>query len=267
MYKDYVMEKFEADGKYNVVGQTPVSEPTEELKLDHNPVGLHHIDLPRIVDLPEDHFARAYIAARQIPVEFWEEIFFADDFKMFLDETFPWHGKDKIKENDPRVVFFYTDRAGYIVNVCGRSFQADPKQRYLKVKVAEYRKVFNINRVDFGKKVYLTEGEFDSMFLPNAIASGDSNLNGTAKWVYETFGVYPVLVFDKEPRNKQLVNIIEDSIDEGFDVCLLPESFPGKDINEAFLSGMTTLQIQEMIDENTFRGLEAQLKMSSWKKC
>jgi len=63
-------------------------------------------------------------------------IFFVDDFKKFLDDTFPNHGKENLRSNDPRVVFFYTDRAGYITTVCGRSFEADPKLRISKSKLS-----------------------------------------------------------------------------------------------------------------------------------
>jgi hypothetical protein len=274
VYKDYALEKFEADGGWHKVGQVPVNEPVglpmEEpggIALDENdPVGLHQIELMRINQLPADHFARVYIEARKIPADRMDEIFFAPDFKLFLDENFPWHGKDKLKENDPRIIVFHTDRAGYITNVSGRSFTADPKQRYMKVKVVEYKKIFGVNRLDLSKKIYLVEGEFDSMFLPNAVASGDANLNNTADWLLNMFDVEPVLVFDKEPRNKQLVGIIQDAIDNGWNVCMLPETFPGKDINEAVVAGLTPDQVQKIIDENTFSELLAQLRLTSWKR-
>lgn len=273
MHKDYIMEKFEAEGgsySFQKIETTPITAVFEDggLELDENdPVGIHHITLPNMNQLADDHYAKAYIMARKIPVEQYDQLFFADDFKKFLDEQFPWHGKDKLKENDPRIVMFYTDRAGYITTVNGRSFSADPKQRYMKVKIVEARKIFAINKLILDRKTYLVEGEFDSMFLENAIASGDSNLNGTADWMYDTFGVDPVCVFDKEPRNKQLVEIINDTIKEGWDVCMLPESFPGKDINEAVLAGLTPKEIQDIIDTNTFNGLGAMLMLASWKRC
>lgn len=272
-HKDYVMEKFEAEGKSFAFQEAKPAELPAELvdaiTIDtHDPVPMRDIRLLSISELPEDHYARAYIEARKIPFQFLtSEIFFAPDYKLFLDEMFPWHGKEFLKENDPRVVVFYTDSAGYITNVSGRSFSADPKLRYLKVKVADYKKIYGLNRIDLDKKIYITEGEFDSMFLPNAIASGDSNLHGAADWMHDTFGAGCVLVFDKEPRNKQLVAIIEEAIEQGWEVCLLPGAFPGKDINEAILSGLTPIQIQKIIDNNTFIGLNAKLNLSMWRKC
>jgi len=263
--KDYVMESFQANGtKYRCSMPATLAE---ELKLDErDPIALCDIKLPSIDQLPSDHFARMYIEARLIPLKNQEDVFFAEDFKKFMDETFPWHGK-LLKDDDPRVVMFYTDMAGFVSCVCGRSFQADPKLRYIKIKVSDYRKIYGLNRLtSLKEKIYMTEGEFDSMFLPNAIASGDSNLAGAAEWMRDTFGVSPVLVFDREPRSRELGKIIERAIDDGWDVALLPDIFPGKDINEAHISGMSIKEIQSIIDNNTFNGLEAKLRFSSWKK-
>jgi hypothetical protein len=39
-----------------------------------------------------------------------------------------------------------------------------------------------------------------------------------------------------------------------------------KDINEMILSGKTPGEILEMINTNTFTGIEAKLKFSAWRK-
>ena len=40
-----------------------------------------------------------------------------------------------------------------------------------------------------------------------------------------------------------------------------------KDINDMILAGRTQDEIIELINTNTFSGMEAKLKFSSWKKC
>jgi hypothetical protein len=266
LYKDYIMEKFEDE---NTTQKLPVEAPTLEF-VEGEIVGgvkIQEINLPTIASLSDDHYAKTYIAARKIPEDRWDQLFYAHDFKLFMDTTFPNHGKENLIENDPRIVMFYTDLAGNITCVNGRSFSADPKLRYVKIKILDHKKIFGLERVDFGKKFYIVEGEFDSMFLENAVASGDANLSGAAAWIYDTFGVRGTLVFDKEPRNLQLVEIIDKSIEEMWDVSILPEYFPGKDINEAFLKGVSVKQIQDIIDQNTYSGLVAKLQLSSWRKC
>ena len=59
---------------------------------------------------------------------------------------------------------------------------------------------------------------------------------------------------------------IQKYIDNGRKICLLPETLKGKDINEFILNGVTKPQLEKIILENTFQGLEAKLKFNNWKK-
>jgi len=278
LHKEYSMECFKEkrvikpidDSLYDVQSITPPTGEIFTLRTDYSQSNatrfLQDIKIPSMNDLPDDHFAKAYILARKIPSSNFDRIFFTDDFKKFLDDTFPKHNHEKLKPNDPRVVFFHTNHVGLINTVCGRSFTADPKLRYIKVKVLEAKKIFGLDRIDFKKKVYLVEGEFDSMFLDNAVASGDSNLSGTAEWLYDTYGIKPVIIFDKEPRNKEIIKAIEKTLDGNWEIVLLPDSLGGKDINEIILAGLTIKEIQDIIDNHTYSGLKARLHLSIWRK-
>jgi hypothetical protein len=124
--------------------------------------------------------------------------------------------------------------------------------------------VFGLHRLRKQERVYVVEGQFDSLFLENSIASGDSNLGGVAA-VFPELDI--VLVYDNEPRNKDIVKQIEKSINKGYKVCLFPEAVNGKDINEMISNGLTSDQIKIIIDANTFSGLEAKLKFTNWKRC
>jgi transcription elongation factor Elf1 len=264
-HKEYVMEKFREVNKRERVSLPPMKAPTPVA----TGIRPESVSLESIDKLAPDHYARVYVEKRLIPERFWKEIFFAPDYKKFLDETFPDHGKDKLSEDDPRLVLFFTNILGEITQVTGRSLTvADAKLRYITVRVSESRKVYGLHRLNPKDRVYVTEGQFDSMFLPNAVASGDSSLNKCAEWLFDTLGIDPVLVFDNEPRNKQIVKTISDSIlMDDWTVCLLPSSFPGKDINEAILNGLTLPELNRIIESNTYSGLTAQLKLATWRKC
>ncbi len=216
-----------------------------------------------IENLCADHAARDYIQKRQIPKQFWKEIFYTEHFKDFLDKEFPQHGKDEVP-NDERIVLFYTNEKGEVTNVAGRALSSKSKIRYVTVKVSDEKKVFGLHRLRKETRIYVLEGQFDSYFLPNCVASGDSNLGGVAA-VLSNLDV--VLVYDNEPRNKDIVKQIEKSIGKGYKVCLFPENVNGKDINEMILNGLTSEQIKSIIDTNTFSGLEAKLKFTNWKRC
>ena len=215
-----------------------------------------------IVNLPEEHYARDYIKKRKIPENFWSEILFVPKFKDFLDEEFPNHGKDEVP-NDDRIVLFYTNEKSEITNVAGRAL-SDTKIRYVTVKVSDEKKLFGLHRMQKENRIYVVEGQFDSFFLPNCVASGDSNLGGVAA-VFPELNV--VLVYDNEPRNRDIVKQIEKSIDSGYTVCLFPEHTKGKDINEMIQNGLTAEEIKGIIDNNTFSGLSAKLKFTHWKRC
>jgi|LakMenE01Jun11ns_1017448.scaffolds.fasta_scaffold9936758_5 hypothetical protein len=216
-----------------------------------------------IENLPADHPARDYIQKRQIPKKHWKEIFFTEKFKDFLDLEFPKHGKDEVP-NDERIVLFYTNEKGEVTNVAGRALFSKSKIRYVTVKISDEKKLFGLHRLCKQNKVYVLEGQFDSLFVENSIASGDSNLGNVAA-VFPELDV--VLVYDNEPRNKDIVKQIEKSINKGYKVCLFPEAVNGKDINEMISNGLTSDQIKTIIDTNTFSGLEAKLKFTNWKRC
>ena len=215
-----------------------------------------------IVNLPEEHYARAYIKKRKVPEKYWEEILFVPKFKDFLDSEFPDHGKEEVP-NDDRIVLLYTNEKGEITNVAGRAL-SDTKIRYVTVKVSDEKKVFGLHRVRKESRIYVVEGQFDSYFIPNCVASGDSNLGGVAA-IFPELDV--VLVYDNEPRNKDIVKQIEKSIDKGHKVCLFPASVVGKDINEMIQHGSTVDEIKEIIDKNTHSGLSAKMVFTNWKRC
>jgi hypothetical protein len=215
-----------------------------------------------IINLPDEHYARDYIKKRKIPEKFWGEILFVPKFLDFLDKEFPNHGKDEVP-NDDRVVLLYTNEKGEITNVAGRAL-SESKIRYVTVKVSDEKKVFGLHRLRKQERIYVVEGQFDSYFIPNCVASGDSNLGGMAA-IFSELDV--VLVYDNEPRNKDIVKQIEKSIDRGYRVCLFPESMKGKDVNDMIQNGLTIDQIKSIIDTNTFSGLTAKLKFTHWKRC
>ena len=215
-----------------------------------------------ISNLPEEHYARDYIKKRKIPEKFWEEILFVPKFRDFLNEEFPEHSKDEVP-NDDRIVLLYTNERGEITNVAGRAL-SESKVRYCTIKVSDEKKVFGLHRLRKEDRVYVVEGQFDSYFISNCLASGDSNLGGVAT-IFPELNI--TLVYDNEPRNKDIVKQIEKSIDKGYSVCLFPETVKGKDINEMIQNGLTSDDIKSIIDSNTLSGLSAKLKFTHWKRC
>ena len=74
------------------------------------------------------------------------------------------------------------------------------------------------------------------------------------------------LIFDNEPRNKEIVHKIEKCIKKGFAICIWPDTVKFKDINDMVLGDMDILEIINIINTNTYRGLPARLKFNQWKR-
>tara|TARA_B100000287_G_scaffold343157_1_gene330043 strand:- start:629 stop:1012 length:384 start_codon:yes stop_codon:yes gene_type:complete len=119
-------------------------------------------------------------------------------------------------------------------------------------------KIYGLDRINTKKKIYIVEGPFDSTLLGNSIAMAGSDVDS------RTFGWSNcVWVYDNEPRNREIVNRISRSIDRGEQVVIWPNNIKEKDINDMAIAGH---DVQSLVELNTYQGLEAQVKLTEWKK-
>jgi hypothetical protein len=119
-------------------------------------------------------------------------------------------------------------------------------------------KIYGLDEVQKDQTVYITEGPFDSTFIRNAIALCGADGDVT-KWGINSC----VWIYDNEPRNAEIHCRIERCISNGERVVIWPSTIGDKDINDMILSG---LNVQSVIESNTYSGLEAKLKFTTWKK-
>jgi DNA-binding MurR/RpiR family transcriptional regulator len=75
-----------------------------------------------------------------------------------------------------------------------------------------------------------------------------------------------VFVFDNEPRNKEIVGLIEKRISNGYKVVIFPDYIEEKDINDMVIAGRDPEEIQSIISNNVFNGLNAKMRLSEWRK-
>ena len=124
-------------------------------------------------------------------------------------------------------------------------------------------KIYGLDDVDFNKLVYIVEGPIDSMFLPNCLAMAGSS--ATANFLGQLPGGFTIIM-DNEPRNEQIIAQVEKHIENNYNVCLWPDYIPYKDVNDMIMGGMTSDEIKAVIDSNTFNGLQAKMRLVSWRK-
>ena len=119
-------------------------------------------------------------------------------------------------------------------------------------------KIYGLDNIRRDAPVFVTEGPFDSTFIRNSIAMCGSD-GDVGKWGISD----PVWVYDNEPRNREIVRRISDTIDRGDKVVIWPSNIEEKDINDMVLAGHS---VQELLESNIYNGLKAKLQFNTWKR-
>jgi hypothetical protein len=255
LLKEYQLERYRNGTERGNYTKPDFSEAKEK------PVFKERIRLESIESLPEEHFAKRYIKSRKIPMVFESELYFAPDFKQFI-ETLGIE-KENLHKDDQRLVIPFYDSKKNLIAIQGRAL-GKSELRYITIKLNDdFDKVFGLDRIDQDEMIYVVEGPIDSMFLENAVATADANLESITK-LFDKSQV--TLIFDNEPRNKQIVEKINLAIDNHFNVVIWPEFIDSKDINEMVLDGFSPDEIQDIISKNTFVNLRAKMEFVNWKK-
>jgi hypothetical protein len=218
----------------------------------------------QISELPDVHIARHYLVTRRIPPDQWSLFWYAPDFSKIADLTEKYRGRVLAS---PRLAIPIRNRSGELVAVTGRALDWRASIRYVSIQLIDEktRLIFGLERNDSNRLTYVTEGAIDSLFLPNAVGVGSSYLGA----VWPDIGIEKdrlVLVPDIQPRNPEIVTQTHRIVREGFSVALLPDTLPGKDINELVLAGMIPSEILSLISDYTFRGIRAEVEFDAWAR-
>ena len=251
-YKDYIMERYKK-------GVETRSSPQPEFHFNAPVFRKKGIleGLQSIKDLPDDHPARQIVEKRKLPEESLSDLYLCESFFKFTNSIikgkFPSLGGDH-----PRLIIPFRGEDGEVFAYQGRAF-GNEQPKYITIKIDEDRdKIFGLNKVDKSKPILVVEGPLDSLFLDNciAVAGADfSNIKGDL-----------TVIYDNEPRNKEINKQIEKTIDQGKSVCLWPDHMKEKDINDMIIAGYSKKEVQEIITNNTFSGASAKLRFAEWRR-
>jgi hypothetical protein len=256
LHKQYIVEKFKQNNDRTQPVYTfskPKFTKKVELKIDNlDPIG----------SLPDNHEGKKYLVNRGITE--YSDLHWTDNFHAYVDALLP--NKYPNLGTEGRIIISFYTKDSKLTHLQGRSI--DPSiynQRYVTITVEENKpKIFGLNRIDFSRKIYIVEGPFDSLFIPNCAALGGGDCDVLSTVVPNDKSV---IVMDNEPRNRDTINRMRKYISMNYTICIWPENLNEKDINEIFLSGMNTKKILDLINKNTFKGMGANLALSKWCKC
>jgi len=244
LHKQYTMEKF----KEGFTGRNFV---VEEPKLEFTkPIFRKKIDLPRASEVP---IAKNYLEKRNLDAS---QFYFAAKFKEWTNTQ--KHTFDTIGRDESRIIIPMYDTDKNLIGFQGRSLGPN-SVKYITVMLQdEAPKLFGLDKIDDTKPIYITEGPFDSTFLENSVAMCGSDLDiGSFGW-----SSY-IWVFDNEPRNREIIERINKTIDRGDQIVIWPSNIHEKDINDMVLSGHN---VKSIVESNTYSSLQAKIKFNNWKK-
>ncbi len=263
VYNEYLRDSFKENGITSRKRKRPKKQQNKPVKPTKQ---YQSLDLKKISELNDDHLAYKYIKNRMIPKKFFNCFYYTENYRKWINTKINNKFKN-ITECDKRIVIPFYTMDKKIFSVAGRSLEKNPFIRYITVKFDEtHKKVYGLDRVDFDKTIYITEGQFDSLFIPNGIAMGGADIDYKYLLTLAPKKNY-VFVYDNE-INKDLKNTINKAIDNGFKVCIFPREFRkyGKDINQMIESGFSKEAIFKSIKENIYSGMIARLKLIGSQK-
>lgn len=255
---DYSVERFVTKGKAG----GNYAHPTIIQSIIPNFHKKYDISLPSISSLSDEHEAKKYIVNRKIPKGCLHDLYYTSDFKKFVLELKPSYDK-KLIDNEERIILPFRDESGNLKLFQGRAI-GDSTMRYITVKLFDdFSKIFGLNKLNRQERIYVVEGPLDSLFIKNCVATADAALDYVGQFFDKE---QLVLIPDREPRNEHICKGIKKYIDNGYNVCLLPEYLKGKDINEFIMKGLSKNELHRIIESNTFCGLEAEIEFNRWRK-
>lgn len=262
LYTEYRLEYLKESGADNIDEFVPAIEKFSSRRIDHyDPFK----DLKKISQLKPEHSAKKYIVERKIPSNTHFRIYYSPTYYHWVNTVLPDKFNDKaLALDEPRIVFPFIDSKGYVFGFTGRAVSKSSGLRYSTIILDDTKdKVFGVDSIDKTKTVYVVEGPIDSLFLTNCIAMAGSDV--MLHNIADKDKI--VIVYDNEPRNKEIVKKISKSIDQGYRVCIWPDSIEEKDINDMILKAdLTGPVVQHIIDQNTYEGLSAKMRLQTWSK-
>ena len=253
LHSEYIMERYKTgENKFSNYKEPKFKFETPQFKKIV-------LEIPCVKDLDDEHFCKQYVKSRNIELNKYKYLYFAQDFKKWV-ESLNLDTNYELIEDDPRLVIPFLDKDYNLIAAQGRSLRGGSKLRYVTIKVKENApKIFGLNTWDENKTTYIVEGPIDSLFVENSIAMAGADLSAYIK-MFENTDV--VFVYDNEKRNKEIINKMDRIIADNYKIVIWPKHVIQKDINDMILNDIDVMNI---IENNTYQGLIAKTKLLEFK--
>lgn len=274
LHADYLREKYAENPRQGPVETVP---PVIKKASTENTILLK---LTKISRLKPNHPAKKFVMRRLIPAYWHSRLYYAPNFNKFanllVDDKFD------PKKGEPRLVIPMLDARKRLIGVQGRAIEPiEDRFRYMTCLIApENARFVGLDLVNYGRPYYVFEGPIDAMFIDNSIAVCGGAIHSELK-KHDISKKNCVVVYDNEPRNKDIVKNMLKVARRGYKICVWPEQIEQKDINDMVCARVGTFPndvmitetvrnvaeyIKEVIDKNTFEGLAAESRIMEWSR-
>jgi len=213
----------------------------------------------RLDSLSDDNEAVQYCLARNISIDKFSHLYYIPSVKD-IAKIAPQYASIQTKE--PRLLLPFYNESGELTGVTMRGLRNEAL-RYIMIKIREDEPlIFGMNTLDKNEPITIVEGPIDSLFLSNSLACAGTGFGKLESLQLPKENI--TIVFDNQPRNTEVCKIVEKYIKLDYNVCIWPCSISEKDVNDMVSSGRN---VQQIIRDNTYKGLMAQLKFTEWRNC
>lgn len=262
-YNQYRLDKLARKNVYKIV-QKPAKKASPDFKYINTKITECYSN---VADLPDTHEAKKYLIGRMIPDI--SDFGYTTNFSRYVDEQTNCAEEYKNVPKDERIIIPIKNPDGQLIGFQGRAL-GDSDLRYVTIKTDpdNFCKIYGLDKFDKNRAGFLLEGAFDSSFFPNSLSMCGSSLDPLA---IEFGYIIPrnlIVVYDNEPRNKEIVEKMLDMASKGFRVYVPTKSLStkDKDVNLRILSGESVKSIAEGFIENSYKGTRAELMIRNWSK-
>lgn len=257
LYKEYVLERYADGGNRKKFGTERTVK--EVVKIEKPEVSLWTHLMDCLYDLPADHEVIEYVNGRGLPKDSHKRLYFVDNIKNVVQLNYKY--KESIRTEEPRLAIPFVNENGKLTALSMRGMRGEAL-RYILIKIDEDAPtVYGMDNVDKTLPVTVVEGPLDSLFIKNSIACAGTSFNKIEELGLDKDNTR--IVFDNQPKNAEVCKLVEKYVGMGYKVVIWPETIGEKDINDMVIAG---INVQDIIDSNTYQGLSARMKFTSWRK-
>lgn len=255
-FRELIKEASEYDNTFNEIinkNETPAVKPPTP-SLPHDSINMSDpVQLKYHKDKPEVQMCLEYINARRL------------NTAINKPNTFYLSLTDYIHKNRLCIPFY--DENGKIIYYQTRALYPKDEEiaKYLSKKDAD-KSLYGINGIDPSlEHLFIFEGPIDSMFCKNGVAACGLCLTAKQEAQLNQYRfLTKIWVLDNQLDNPDVYDKYSELIDKEENVFFWPQEFANyKDLNAVCVAIGKNSIPHKFILNNTFKGMKAQLKLSS----